>query len=269
VNTLEVGYQNSSSAVGLVTGTVNVTGTATLNINSILRLARYTGGGTQPVGALNIFGGTVTGDGDIVAGGGVSTIAMNNGTLAVVGSVGVPGAPIGKMALTNAILGFAVTDGQTNVIVTGLTTGGSSNVMNIVSLPTNSAVKQISLIDYSNAISGAGFNFALGSVVPGGGFSAYLSNNVANGSVDLLFISLPETPPSFTSAKTSGTNFIVSGTGGVANWPYFMLCTTNVALPLNQWQPIATNSFDADGNFNFTNSTGANGSPGFYLLKFK
>src|ERR1019366_7281075 len=59
VNTLEAGYQNSSSAAAVVTGTVNVNGIATLVVNSMLRLARYTGGGTLPVGTLNIIGGTV------------------------------------------------------------------------------------------------------------------------------------------------------------------------------------------------------------------
>src|ERR1035441_1027013 len=80
VNTLEAGYQNSSSAAAVVSGTVNVKNTATLVVNSMLRLARYTGGGTLPVGTLNIIGGTVTGDGDIIAGGGGSTISANGST---------------------------------------------------------------------------------------------------------------------------------------------------------------------------------------------
>ena len=33
-----------------------------------------------------------------------------------------------------------------------------------------------------------------------------------------------------------------------------MLSTTNVALPLNQWLPLATNRFDGSGNFNWTNA---------------
>src|ERR1035437_1852629 len=108
VNTLEAGYQNSAAAAAVVTGTVNVKNTAQLLVNSTLRLARYTGGGTLPAGTLNIFGGTVAGDGDIVAGGGTSTIAIINGVLAVTGVVGTPAAPIGKVALTNATLQFSV-----------------------------------------------------------------------------------------------------------------------------------------------------------------
>ena len=267
VNTLEAGYQNSAAAAAVVTGTVNVKNTAQLLVNSTLRLARYTGGGTLPVGTLNIFDGTVAGDGDIVAGGGTSTIAISNGVLAVTGVVGTPAAPIGKVALTNATLQFSVDTVTTNLVATTLTTGGSSNVINILSLPSVSVPTQVTLVEYTNAIGGAGFNFVLGSLVSGGGFSGYLSNNVANSSVDLAFVSLPAAPPGFRTVKLSGTNFIASGTNGVPGWPYFILVSTNVALPLNQWTSMATNQFDAGGNFTFTNSVSPGPPQKFYLLK--
>jgi len=37
-----------------------------------------------------------------------------------------------------------------------------------------------------------------------------------------------------------------------ANGTYYILRSTNVALPLSNWQPIATNNFDANGNFSFS-----------------
>ena len=37
-------------------------------------------------------------------------------------------------------------------------------------------------------------------------------------------------------------------------WPYCVLASTNLALPASQWLSVATNSFDANGNFDFTNS---------------
>lgn len=214
-----------------------------------------------------IFGGTVTGDGDIIAGGGTSTIAISNGVLAVTGVVGMPAAPIGKVALTNATLQFSVDTVTTNLVATTLTTGGSSNVINILSLPSVSVPTQVALVEYTNAIGGAGFNFVLGSLVSGGGFSGYLSNNVANSSVDLAFVSLPAAPPGFRTVKLSGTNFIASGTNGVPGWPYFILVSTNVALPLNQWTSMATNQFDAGGNFTFTNNVSPGPPQKFYLLK--
>ena len=161
VNTLEAGYQNATNAAAVVTGTVNVNGTATVVVNSMLRLAHYTGSGALPVGTLNIGGGTVSGDGDIVAGGGTSAITVNGGVLGITGSVGALGAPVGRVALTNASLQFSMDVTATNLVATSLVTGGSSNLISVISLPAVFTPTQIPLIDYSNAIAGAGFNFIL------------------------------------------------------------------------------------------------------------
>jgi hypothetical protein len=265
VNTLEAGYQNSSSAAAVVTGTVNVNGIATLMVNSMLRLARYTGGGTLPVGTLNIIGGTVAGDGDIVAGGGDSTITVNKGVLAITGLVGTPATPVGTVALTNATLQFSVDTVTTNLVASNLTTGGNSNVISLATLPAASVPVQVPLIEYTNVIGGAGFNFVLGSLIPG--YGGYLSNNVANSSVDLVFVSMPTTPPGFGAVKLSGTNLILTGTNGVPGWPYFVLAATNLAQPLNQWMRVATNSFDGAGNFNFTNGIPTGSPQQFFMLQ--
>jgi len=75
--------------------------------------------------------------------------------------------------------------------------------------------------------------------------------------------------PGFNLSVGSGTNFILGGTNG---WPgqfYNIRTSTNIALPRNQWTPIATNPFDPSGNFIFTNPV----SPGtpylFYLLQLQ
>ena len=263
VNTLEVGYQNAANAAAVVTGTVNVRNSAALVVNSTLRLARYTGSGTLPVGALNLDGGAVTVDGDIVAGGGTSSIAINGGALAVNGRTGTPTAPVGNMVLTNATLQFAVAPGVTNVVVASLTTGGSSNVISVLSLPAAAVPTRLPLLDYAGTIGGAGFNFVLGGGVPG--YGSYLSNNVANSSVDLVFVSLPATPPSFSAVTRNGSSLVLTGTNGIPNWPYYVLASTNLALPLAQWPCVATNFFDGAGNFTFTNSP--NASMKFYLLQ--
>jgi len=259
VNTLEVGYQSASNAGGLVTGTLNVNGPATLVVNSMLRLAHYTGGGTLPAGTLNLGGGTVAGDGDIVAGGGTSAITVNGGVLGITGAVGAPGAPVGRVALTNAALQFSVAVTVTNLVATSLMTGGSSNLISVLSLPAVSAPTQIPLLDYAGAIGGAGFNFILATPVSGGGFGAYLSNNVANTSVDLVFVSLPATPPQFGAVKLRGTNLVFSGSNGVSGWPYFVQTATNLTPPVS-WSLAVTNAFDGAGGFQFTNGI-KSGSP--------
>jgi len=47
---------------------------------------------------------------------------------------------------------------------------------------------------------------------------------------------------------------VVTGSGGAAGGTYHVVTATNVTLPMLQWLPIATNTFDGSGNFAFTNS---------------
>ena len=46
---------------------------------------------------------------------------------------------------------------------------------------------------------------------------------------------------------------VISGAGGPNRGNYYALASTNVALPLSNWERLTTNQFDASGNFNFTN----------------
>lgn len=45
----------------------------------------------------------------------------------------------------------------------------------------------------------------------------------------------------------SGTNLLLQCTGGTAGGSYVILCQTNIAAPLANWWPVATNAFDATG----------------------
>jgi len=47
-----------------------------------------------------------------------------------------------------------------------------------------------------------------------------------------------------------GNSLMVSGAGGIPDWTYYILASTNLASA--QWTVIATNQFDASGNFTFT-----------------
>ncbi len=71
-------------------------------------------------------------------------------------------------------------------------------------------------------------------------------------------------------ANTSGGGSLgvaMSGTGGVTNGTYYVLASTNLALPLSQWTPVTTNQFDASGNFIFTNSAPTNAPQEFFRLQ--
>jgi mono/diheme cytochrome c family protein len=75
--------------------------------------------------------------------------------------------------------------------------------------------------------------------------------------------------PGFNLSVRYGTNFILGGTNG---WPgqfYYVLTSTNIALPRSQWTPIVTNPFDPSGNFIFTNQTDPSIPYLFYLLQLQ
>jgi hypothetical protein len=48
----------------------------------------------------------------------------------------------------------------------------------------------------------------------------------------------------------SAGSLSLSGTGGTANATYWVLGTTNLALPVAQWTVLSTNAFSSSGNFN-------------------
>jgi hypothetical protein len=62
------------------------------------------------------------------------------------------------------------------------------------------------------------------------------------------------TPPQINSPRIVNGAFILSGNGGTPGRLYQVLTSTNVALPLAQWTPRFTNTFDAGGNFAWTNA---------------
>ena len=265
VNTMEVAYQNSAAAAGTITGTVNLSGSIVLVVNNALRLARYTGSGTVPVAILNLNGAAITGAGQLLAGGGNATITANRATFALSDVIGTLGNPFTKVTLTNSILQFMADVATTNLVATSLVTGGASNLVRIVSLPTVSSPTRLSVIAYSNSIGGAGYNFLLAAPLPSG-FSGYLTNNAANSSVDLVFVSLPAVPPQFGVVSATGTKLVISGTNGVPGWPYVVLYSTNLTQPLTQWSRLATNIFDAGGGFLFTNTIQPNPGQRYFRL---
>ena len=76
------------------------------------------------------------------------------------------------------------------------------------------------------------------------------------------------TSPAIASFQISGANLLISGGGGTVNWPYLVLVTTN--LPAN-WTPVATNWFDASGNFSITltNAISTGLGQSFYKLQLQ
>jgi alpha-galactosidase len=78
---------------------------------------------------------------------------------------------------------------------------------------------------------------------------------------------LPAMPPVFDVPVVQNGNLILSGTGGSANGTYYVLSSTNPALPLNSWMVSATNQMDSNGIFLFTNALPAGVPQMFYRLR--
>jgi hypothetical protein len=62
----------------------------------------------------------------------------------------------------------------------------------------------------------------------------------------------------------NGTKLNVCGTGGIGYGKYYVLTASNLKGP---WSPMATNQFDAAGNFIFTNQLNPNLPAAFFRLQ--
>ena len=92
---------------------------------------------------------------------------------------------------------------------------------------------------------------------PGTGH-AYLYTLDTNTPKQVNLVVTTPPPPVFNNVTLgNGTNLILSGTGGTTNFSYLVITSTNLAQPLSQWIPSATNAFLANGNFSFTNNPAA------------
>ena len=199
VNSLIVGDQASGTTGCIVSGNMNVNGAnAVLTVNTTLELGHTTltlAPAPSATGVLNIFNGTVNA-GNIVVGASSVTniIAMNNAKLIVTNTLATNAAGLFALGMTNSTLGLTIGNTSLKGLAGTLTTGGTTNVIQLASVPVfpgGNYPVQFALIKYTNsAIGGAGFNFGLTNV-PATAPGAYLVNNSGNRTIDLY---LPVSP---------------------------------------------------------------------------
>jgi autotransporter-associated beta strand protein len=79
---------------------------------------------------------------------------------------------------------------------------------------------------------------------------------VSGGSLNLVVTTTVVPQPVINSVTLSGTNLIFSGTNGSGS-NFYVLTSTNVALPLSQWTTNAINTFGPGGVFSVTNGIGS------------
>jgi hypothetical protein len=267
VNTLQLGVVSATNTSTTVTGILNLTG-GTVIANEALALGAPMGGSTIGIadGNLNMTNGTVEAATINASGSANSFINMSGGTLSLTsaaGSIGTIAAPVGSITLANGTtLNLAV--GAFPAVVGSTVSGSAStDTINLTALPavnvpsTNSLVQSI-----SGAISG--YDFVLGSPLPTG-FKGYLQQSADGTAVQLVLTNAPAPPPvgvTIASASLQAGNIVFSGTNGTANGTYYVLASTNLAAG---WARIATNTFNASGDFNVSYPVG-NGQE-FYKIE--
>ena len=148
----------------------------------------------------------------------------------------------------------------TNDSVVGLTTvtyGGTLSLTNLGPTPVTAG-------DSFKLFSASSYSGAFASIVPATpapGLVWDTSSLAIDGRLKVA------AQPQIRSLKVSGTNVMISGVGGTQGSTYYLLTSTDVALPLSNWTVIATNVFGSGGGFAFTNPVTPNLAQQFYTLK--
>ena len=152
-----------------------------------------------------------------------------------------------------SVSSFGLGTNSDRIVVKGnLALGGTLNVTNIGGL----VARTNTLFTYTGTLSGS---LAFGTMPAG--FKFVLATNVA-GQVNLLV-----GKPVITTTAMVSTNLIFTGSGGIATSNYYVLASTNLALPVTSWTRLNTNVFDSSGRFAFTNAVVATNRNRFYLLQ--
>jgi hypothetical protein len=241
-------------------GTVNINGTATLFCPNIILAQSASGANALLVtGTLNVTNGSVLGN--VTAGGGLSTLNLNAGTLVVSNFAGTAAAPLAALNLTSASLHLKVDANApaAGIVATAVAASGTTTIT-IDSVANVTGPATVHLLSYTGTDPFA--NLSLASLPAG--FSGSLVDNA--GSIDLSLNTAPTVPPTIRHISIGGGQVIISGTNNAgAGGTYHVLTTTNLATALTNWTVLTGGSFDASGNFSFTNSSGTNSQRFFKL----
>jgi len=214
--------------------TDNATIDATVRTDKTLTLAS----GQTLNGTGNILGNLVASSGSIVAPGlSIGTLTATNGTVLLA-------------AGSTTVMEVNRTNSTTSDLLRGttnMTYGGTLSIVNVgPGLQAGDSFKLFAATNYLNSFS------SITPSQPGLGLrwdtSALNSLSTAGGT--LKVVALPR--PGVSNIVQSGSNVILGGTNGTAGFSYRVLSTSNVGSALNTWTILGTNTFDVNGNFQFT-----------------
>lgn len=179
------------------------------------------------------------------------------GTNTTFGAIGASGA-----VMLNGTTALKIYNPTQNDAIQSSTSIAYGGTLNLEFIPGNLAAGNVWKIFNAPSYSGS---FTLSPSSPGSGLIWDTSHLTTDGTLRVT----TTTPPDITGIIVEGGSVILSGTNGTASGHYIVLSTTNVALPLSEWQPLATNQFDANGAFNWTNSIVPGVKSEFYRLQLQ
>jgi fibronectin-binding autotransporter adhesin len=207
------------------------------------------------VGGIN--GSLVVSDGATLSPAGTNTtIGITTGTNAT-GEIGVADNVTLEGTTVIKLNGSGTNDGVGalgNIIY-----GGELNLVNISSsaLASGNSFKIFTAANYSGSFA------SIVPTTPGAGLTWDLSQLNSG----IIGVSGGSSRPVVGTTKISGSNLVLTGSGGTPNGTFYVLTTTNLATPLANWLVISTNIYDASGNFSVSNSISAGAMQRFYSIK--
>ena len=204
-------------------------------------------------------GRTLSGEGSIIG-----NFHLNSGAILDPGSNG-----IGRLTFNGSLtLGANSTQyfeiqktGSTNDSVAvsgGLTLNGTLNVTNLAG---SLAVGDVFQLFTAGTFSG---NFNAVNLPPLNAGLAWNTNQLAAaGTIRVVSVA----PIRFSSVTAQNGDLTLSGSGGVPNGVYYLLTTTNLSLPLEEWLRLETNAFNANGDFSTVLPMNSHTPGGFFKIQ--
>ncbi len=206
---------------------------------------------------------------------GVATGLMLNGSILTnAASVG-----LAQTCLTNAAINAMARVGQTFRPVDGASGTGAGTIF----VRQNGNTWCLAVFNYTAGATNMSVNLNSAGLPP----YAFVATNLWDGSTSAVSnsfnVSLNEKQAKLFQLGLAGSppqpaiaapvpdgygNWVFAGNNGIPGWSCALLASTNPGLPASQWQVLATNTFDANGNLCFTAPAGSNQLQ-FYLLKLQ
>jgi autotransporter-associated beta strand protein/parallel beta-helix repeat protein len=240
--------------------------------------------GAEILGGANTYtGATVISNGVLIVNGSVASAAVSVMTGAALGGNGVisgatvvnpggmisPGNSIGALTINGAVTLNGATFVELNqALGTNDVLRSANNIAYGGVLILTNAGGTLTTSDSFKIFDAGGYSGAFTNIVPaipGVGLAWNTNTLASDGRLTIVAAATPQ--PQISSLLISASGLTISGSNGVPDWPYLVLSSTNLTVPAGNWSVNATNVFDSNGNFIFTNPIEAGAPQIFYMLR--